>query len=245
MQIWPAIDLRGGRCVRLRQGDYAQETIFSDDPVAMAQSFFDQGARHLHVVDLDGAKRGEPAHLEVIARIVAEVPLEVELGGGIRNEQTIQQLLECGVLRLVLGTSAIKREEWFHEMAIRYPGRLVLGLDAREGFVALDGWLETSRQKASDVAERFNLLPLAAVVFTDIATDGMLAGPNLSTFAEMRAAVRGALIASGGVTTQKDIADLARLGADGCIIGRALYEETLTLPRALAAAKDCGGVSPP
>lgn len=245
MQIWPAIDLRGGRCVRLRQGDYAQETVFSDDPVAMARTFYSQGARHLHLVDLDGAKQGAPVHLKEVARIVKEVPIEVELGGGIRTEETIHQLLEIGVSRLVLGTSAVKREDWFREMALRHPERLVLGLDARDGYVALDGWLETSRQKASDVAARLNGLPLAAVIFTDIATDGMLAGPNLSTFAEMRAAVGGVLIASGGVTTEQDIADLAGLGADGCIIGRALYEETLTLPKALAAARDRGGVSPP
>ncbi len=223
MQVWPAIDLRGGNCVRLRQGDYAQETVFDTRPVSVAQRFAAQGARHLHVVDLDGAREGLPVNLPAVQEIVAHSKLEVELGGGVRDEQTIIELLGFGLNRLVIGTSAIKNAEWFTEVAHKYPGKLVLGIDARDGLVATDGWLETSQQEAIALAQDFCRSPLAAIVYTDIATDGMMRGPNVRAMAEMQAAVDAPVIASGGVTTIDDVRALAQAGLAGCIIGRALY----------------------
>ncbi len=242
MQIWPAIDLLSGKCVRLEQGDYQRETVFADDPVAVAKSFQDQGARHMHLVDLDGARDGKPTNLEAVRRIVAAVDLQCELGGGIRDQETIQTLLDAGLNRLVLGTSALKNADWFRQMCREYPERLVLGIDAREGLVATDGWLETSTTSASKLAEEFRDVPLAAIVYTDIATDGMLAGPNLTAMAHMQDHVNVPVVASGGVTTAEDVRQLASAGLAGAIIGRALYEGTITLPDALSAADGFGPV---
>ncbi|MBI3466070.1 MAG: 1-(5-phosphoribosyl)-5-[(5-phosphoribosylamino)methylideneamino]imidazole-4-carboxamide isomerase [Planctomycetes bacterium] len=237
MQVWPAIDLRGGKCVRLQQGDYQRETVFGDDPAAMARHWVDQGGECLHLVDLDGARDGRPANLEAIRGILAAVTVPCELGGGIRDEETIRSLLALGVVRLVVGTRALKDADWFRDVCRRYPDKLVLGIDARNGQVATDGWLETSSVAATDLAKRFADLPMAALIYTDIATDGMLAGPNVAATAEMQRAVSVPVIASGGVTTAEDVARLARAGVAGCIIGRALYEGTLRLADALAAAR--------
>jgi len=236
VEIWPAIDLRGGKCVRLQQGDYDRETVFGDDPAAMARHWVRQGAEHLHLVDLDGAKEGRPANLQSVRAIVEAIDIPCELGGGIRDEETIRELLDLGLSRLVIGTLAIRRGDWFRQMCGKFPGKLVLGIDAREGRVATDGWLETSVVKATELAAQFAGEPIAAVVYTDIATDGMLRGPNVPTMAEMQAAVEWPVVASGGVTTKEDVARLAAVPMAGCIIGRALYEGTLTLPDALAAA---------
>ena len=235
MQIWPAIDLRGGKCVRLRQGDYQQETIYGDDPVAVARGFAAAGAKHLHLVDLDGAREGLPVNLPVVQNILATVEMEIELGGGIRDEQSIAELLEFGVHRLVVGTSALKQPDWFRAACRQFPNRLVLGIDARDGRVATDGWLETSEVGAVDLARQFAAEPLIAIVYTDIATDGMMAGPNVAAMAEMQAAVNAPIIASGGVTTVSDVRALAAAGLAGCIIGRALYEGTITLKEAIRA----------
>lgn len=236
MQIWPAIDLLGGKCVRLEQGDYNRETVFSDDPVAVARSFQEQGAQHLHLVDLDGARDGKPTNHQTVADVVSAVDMQCELGGGIRDEQTIAHLLQLGLDRLVLGTSALKRADWFREMCAKYPGKLVLGIDARDSMVATDGWLETSSTPATELADAFRDSPLAAIVYTDIATDGMLAGPNLSAMAEMQQHVDVPVVASGGVTTVENVTDLASAGLAAAIIGRALYAGTITLPDALQAA---------
>ena len=236
MQVWPAIDLRAGKCVRLQQGDYGRETVFGDDPAAMARHWVDQGAQCLHLVDLDGAKAGRPVNLDSVRAILSAVDVPCEVGGGIRDEDTIASLLDLGLARLVIGTKALREPDWFHQVANRFPGRLILGLDARGGRVATDGWLETSDTSAVELARQFDDQPLAAIVYTDIATDGMLAGPNLGAIREMQAAVRLPIIASGGVTTASDVAQLAALGVAGCIIGRSLYEGKLTLKDALAAA---------
>jgi phosphoribosylformimino-5-aminoimidazole carboxamide ribotide isomerase len=243
MQIWPAIDLRGGKCVRLQQGDYQRETVFGDDPVAMAQRWIAQGAEQLHLVDLDGARDGRPTNLAGIRAIVAAVGIPCELGGGVRDEATIRQLLDLGLTRLVIGTKALREPEWFGRMCRMFPQRLALGIDAREGRVATDGWLETSDVPAVDMARQFAGEPIAAVIYTDIATDGMLGGPNLAAIARMRAAVDVSLVASGGVRTAADVAQLAAAGVDGCIIGRALYENTLTLGDALSAARGEAGAT--
>jgi phosphoribosylformimino-5-aminoimidazole carboxamide ribotide isomerase len=242
MQIWPAIDLLGGKCVRLQQGDYARETVYSADPAAMAADFQRQGARYLHLVDLDGARAGRPMNLGAVRAIVATVDMECELGGGIRDEATIESLLELGLSRLVLGTSALKRPEWFREMCNKYPGRLALGVDARDGLVATDGWLETSSVRAVDLVQQFAADPLAAIIYTDIATDGMLQGPNVAAMREMQDAMPLPVIASGGVTTADDVAELATAGLAGAIVGRALYVGTLTLTDALDASRK--GASP-
>jgi phosphoribosylformimino-5-aminoimidazole carboxamide ribotide isomerase len=236
VEIWPAIDLRGGKCVRLRQGDYRQETVFGDDPAAMARHWVDLGAKCLHLVDLDGAREGQPANLPSVRSIVQAVPVPCELGGGIRSEESIRDLLELGLRRLVIGTLALREPDWFRQMCRQFPGRLVLGIDARGGRVATEGWQSTSDVAATELARRFAGEPLAAIVYTDIATDGMMAGPNVAEMAAMRAAVDWPVVASGGVTTKDDVARLAAVPMAGCIIGRALYEGPLTLPEALAAA---------
>jgi phosphoribosylformimino-5-aminoimidazole carboxamide ribotide isomerase len=237
MQIWPAIDLLGGKCVRLQQGDYRRETVFSDDPAGMARQFADAGARHLHLVDLDGARLGRPVNLEAVDAILSAVDLECELGGGIRDEAAIEALLDLGLARLVLGTSALKRPEWFRLMAAKFPNQLVLGVDARNGLVATEGWMETSETGAAQLVEQFDDLPLAAVVYTDITTDGMLKGPNVAAMRDMQAATSLPVVASGGVTTAEDVAELAAAGLAGAIVGRALYEGTLTVRDALDAAQ--------
>lgn len=237
MQVWPAIDLLGGKCVRLQQGDYARETVFSEDPASVARQFEASGARHLHLVDLDGARAGRPMNLEVVQKIVAAVGMECELGGGIRNETTIVELLDAGLSRLVLGTSALKRPDWFRQMCRKFPGRLALGVDARDGLVATDGWLETSSVRAVELVRQFVGDPLAAIIYTDIATDGMLQGPNLPAMREMQSGVDLPVLASGGVTTAHDVAALQAAGLAGAILGRALYAGTVTLPEALMAAK--------
>ncbi|MBO5436106.1 MAG: 1-(5-phosphoribosyl)-5-[(5-phosphoribosylamino)methylideneamino]imidazole-4-carboxamide isomerase [Thermoguttaceae bacterium] len=236
MQILPAIDLRGGKCVRLRQGDYAQETVFGDDPAAMAKHWVDLGGEFLHLVDLDGAKDGAPTNLEAIRKIVQTVGVPCELGGGIRNEETIRSLLELGLNRLVIGTLALRQPEWFREMCLKFPNRLVLGIDARNGYVATDGWLETSQTKAIELADQFSGLPMAAIVYTDIATDGMMKGSNVPAMKEMKDAVNVPVVASGGVTTLEDVRKLKDAGLDAAIIGRALYEGTIDLPDALRLA---------
>lgn len=243
MKIWPAIDLRGGKCVRLRQGDYAQETVFNDEPAVVARQFADAGARCLHVVDLDGAREGAPVNLPAVEEILDALnsynePFSVELGGGIRDEQAIAELLDFGLDRLVVGTSAIKHTDWFEGIIERFPGKLVLGVDARDGLVATDGWLETSKTNAVELAQRFIGKPLAAIVYTDIATDGMMQGPNVAAMAEMQAAMgEVSVVASGGVTTLDDVQKLKDAGLSGAIIGRALYEGTIDLAAALKIAR--------
>jgi phosphoribosylformimino-5-aminoimidazole carboxamide ribotide isomerase len=237
VEIWPAIDIRAGKCVRLRQGDYRQETVFSSDPVAMARHWVDQGAKCLHLVDLDGAREGRSVNLPMVKSMVTASGVPCELGGGIRSDYAIQEVFKVGVARVVIGTLALKEPAWFRRMCQKFPGRLVLGIDARDGLVATEGWQETSQTPAVELARQFAGESIAAVVYTDIAADGMLAGPNVSVMAAMQRAVAWPVIASGGVTTKEDVARLAAVPMAGCIIGRALYEGTLTLSDALAAAE--------
>ncbi len=236
MQIWPAIDLRGGKCVRLRQGDYDQETVYGEDPAVMARHWVAEGAGQLHLVDLDGARDGQLANRSAIESIVASVNVPCELGGGIRDEATIIALLELGLHRLVIGTRALKDPAWFRAMCQKYPQRLVAGIDAREGRVATDGWLETSALEATELAKELSRQPIAAIVYTDIAKDGMMEGPNVSAMAEMASAVSTPVVASGGVTSASDVTQLVATGVAGCIIGRSLYEGGLSLSEALGAA---------
>ena len=244
MELWPAIDLRGGRCVRLLQGDYDRETVFGEDPVAMARQFVAAGARRLHLVDLDGAKAGTPVQAAVIARIVAAAGVPCQLGGGIRSLETARHYAGIGLSRLVVGSVAIEQPALLEELAHALPGQIVLGLDARDGHVAVRGWTDTSALRAVDVARRSQHLPLAAVVYTDIATDGMLSGPNLVALREMLAASSLPVVASGGIATAADLSAVAASGAQGCIVGRALYDGGLGLSEALAAAGDLGAARP-
>ena len=237
MDILPAIDLIDGKCVRLVQGEYHKKITYKDDPVAQAKEFFDIGAQWLHIVDLDGAKLGKPINAEVVAAIAKQVPMKIELGGGIRNEEAIVKMLDAGVTRLILGSSAIKQFDWFCEMANKYPNRLVLGLDARGSTVATEGWLQQGQQTVLDFAKQAANLPLDAIIYTDISKDGMLAGPNVERTQQLVEAVDLPVVAAGGVTTVEDIKTLKAAGVAGAIIGRALYEGTITLADALNAAK--------
>jgi phosphoribosylformimino-5-aminoimidazole carboxamide ribotide isomerase len=234
MFIFPAIDLLNGRCVRLRQGDYSRETVFSDDPAAVARRWVELGADRIHVVDLDGAKAGKPVNGTVIRSIVEAAGVPVQLGGGLRTEDDLAAAFDWGVRWAVLGTRALQAPDWVRSTASRYPDRLVLGLDAKNGFVATEGWLEVSRVTAVELARRVSDAPLAAVVYTDIATDGMMSGPNFEALVEMRDAVPLPLIASGGVCTTEHLRRLVAERIPGCIIGRALYEGAIDLAAALS-----------
>jgi phosphoribosylformimino-5-aminoimidazole carboxamide ribotide isomerase len=229
MRIYPAIDLRDGKCVRLRQGDYSRETVFSDDPTAVARRWVELGADRLHVVDLDGARTGKPVNGTLIRKIVEAAGVPVQLGGGLRTEEHLAAAFDAGIRWAVLGTRALSDPAFARESATKYPKRIVLGIDAKEGFVATDGWLNVSRVKAISLAQQLGDRNLAAIVYTDIATDGMMAGPNLAALAEMQAAVDTPIIASGGICTVQHVRELTEAGLAGCIIGRALYEGSLDL----------------
>jgi phosphoribosylformimino-5-aminoimidazole carboxamide ribotide isomerase len=236
MQIYPAIDLRGGQCVRLRQGDYHQETVFGADPAGMARRWVDEGATYLHLVDLDGAKDGRPVNGSSVRAIVAASGVTCQLGGGLRTREHIDEVLGWGVERVVIGTRAVQAPGWLEEMTGQFPGKIVLGIDAKGGKVATEGWLEVSETTALDLARQCEKLPLAGLVYTDISRDGMMQGANVAAMAEMAAAVTLPVIASGGVTTLDDVRALAECGLAGCIVGRALYEGRLALGDILAAS---------
>lgn len=235
MEILPAIDIRGGKCVRLVQGDYARETVFGDDPAAMARHWEQHGATRLHVVDLDGAKAGEPRNLDVVGRIIEAVSIPVELGGGMRSVEIARRALDLGVERVIIGTAALDPE-----MARGLFGALgekaVAGIDARDGRVAVRGWLDVSDVRAVDLARELVGLGAKWVVFTDIGSDGMLRGPNLPALREMVEGVAASVIASGGITTAEDVIAAKGAGAAAAIIGRALYEGRVTLEEAMEAA---------
>jgi len=245
LEILPAIDLRGGQCVRLKQGDYNRETIFSDDPAEMAQRWARGGGHRLHLVDLDGAKAGRPVNVSAIRAIMASLAIPAELGGGLRDDASVQLVLEeMGIDRAIIGTQALKQPEWFAQLVQRYPGRIALGLDARNGQVATAGWLDVSTTSAFDLAGQFAGLPLAAVIYTNIANDGMMQGIDPATLADLeRLADLGfPVIASGGVTNLDDIRHLAAIHARqpnlvGAIIGRALYDGAMTVEEAVAIAQ--------
>ncbi|MEM9418552.1 MAG: 1-(5-phosphoribosyl)-5-[(5-phosphoribosylamino)methylideneamino]imidazole-4-carboxamide isomerase [Planctomycetota bacterium] len=236
MHLFPAIDLRGGKVVRLMQGDYAQQTTYGDNPLDQAKQFEDAGATWLHVVDLDGAKTGKLAHRDEIYDICCKTSLKVEVGGGVRSEATIDALLHIGVTRAIIGTAALRNWDWFESLMGNptYRGRLVLGLDAREGKLAVSGWEETTDTTAIEVAQKVSDWPLAAIVYTDIATDGTLKGPNIEQTQAMCEATHTPIVASGGVGTLEHLAALRELPVQGAIIGRSLYENTFTIDDALA-----------
>lgn len=242
MEILPAIDLRGGCCVRLRQGDYAQETVFGDDPAAMAQRWASDGATRLHLVDLDGAKAGRPVNVDALRAIARAVSIPCEIGGGIRDDASLKLILEdIGLDRAIVGTAALKQPDWFRAAVERYPGRVALGLDARNGMVATAGWLDVSQTPAEDLALQFRGLPLAAVIYTNIANDGMMQGLDAGTLRDLEHLANLGLpvIASGGVTTLADVEQLLAISRRqpklvGAIIGRAIYEGVINVTDAVA-----------
>jgi phosphoribosylformimino-5-aminoimidazole carboxamide ribotide isomerase len=241
--ILPAVDLKGGKCVRLRQGRADDETVYGEDPAAQAREWAAQGAAWLHVVDLDGAFQGHPAHLDVIGSMVVAAGIPVECGGGLRTDADLEALLARGVSRAILGTRALEREDELAALAVKYGERLAVGIDARDGFVQVKGWTETSRTTAVELAARAAAAGVRTIIYTDTATDGMLRGPNFAGNAELCDAVGPdcGVIASGGITTADDIRRLRALGKAnlaGAIVGKALYEGRTTLAELLVAAKD-------
>ena len=239
MIILPAIDLRGGRCVRLRQGRFEEETVFDEDPAAVARRFEAKGAKWLHVVDLDGAREGEPRNLDRVRAIREAVGLKMEVGGGIRSTEAVEEVFGAGVDRIIVGTRAVRDPGWLKEVAEKFPAQVALGLDARQGRVAVEGWKSPTERIAAEMLEAFAGLPLAAIIYTDIGRDGMMSGPNVAATTLVVAVARPIpVIASGGVTTVEDIRALAKAGAAGAIVGRALYEGKLTLEESLKAAAD-------
>jgi len=235
MDILPAIDLREGKCVRLLQGDYSKQINYSEDPVAVARRFEEAGARWLHVVDLDGAREGTLRNLATIERILGETKLQIEVGGGLRDTHTIEELLTAGVSRCVVGTRALEDWEWFRELVHRdeCSKRVALGLDARQGQLAVKGWTEQTRETALQVAERAADWPLAAIIYTDIGRDGMLLGPNVEAIKILADFSKIPIIASGGVTDIEDVRRLSALPLLGIVIGRAIYEGQLDLSAAI------------
>ncbi len=236
MEIIPAIDILGGRCVRLYQGDYARETVFSEDPVAMARRWEEEGAPRLHLIDLDGARAGEPVNAEVIERVVCGVNIPCQVGGGIRSLDTVRRYLEMGVQRIILGTAAVRAQTLVAEACYRYPGSIIVGVDARGGQAAISGWLERSEEKAEALMARLVELGVPRFIYTDIARDGTLKGPNFAALDRAVQAVRVPVIASGGIATLDHLRRLTRTKVEGAILGVALYHGALTLPEALQVA---------
>ncbi|SDG08265.1 1-(5-phosphoribosyl)-5-[(5-phosphoribosylamino)methylideneamino] imidazole-4-carboxamide isomerase [Limimonas halophila] len=237
MILYPAIDLKGGRAVRLLRGDMAAATVYNDDPVAQARAFQDAGFEWLHVVDLDGAFAGHPANAEAVQRIVEEVRLPVQLGGGIRDHATIGRWLDAGVERVILGTAAVKDPELVYAACREHPGRIVVGIDARDGYVATEGWAEVSTLTTQDLARRFERAGVTAIVHTDVGRDGALTGVNVAATAELARAIDTPVIASGGVAGLDDLRRLRAVedaGIEGVIVGRALYDGRIEPREALA-----------
>ncbi|HEX4796040.1 MAG TPA: 1-(5-phosphoribosyl)-5-[(5-phosphoribosylamino)methylideneamino]imidazole-4-carboxamide isomerase [Humisphaera sp.] len=235
LTIVPSIDLRGGRVVRLKQGDYGRQVNYDVDPFDVARSFAAAGATWMHIVDLDGAKEGRPVQTELIGRLIASTGLQVEVGGGVRSTDDIRRLLDAGAARVVVGTKAMEDWPWFEQIAhdAAFDSKLVLSVDAKEGVIATRGWTETSGRLATDVAKQVGDWPLAALLYTDVAKDGMLAGPNtLHTWMLVQSG-KIPVIASGGVGTIEHIRQLLPIGAWGVIVGRSLYEGTVDLAEAV------------
>jgi phosphoribosylformimino-5-aminoimidazole carboxamide ribotide isomerase len=238
--LYPAIDMRGGKCVRLLQGDYNQETVYGDSPFDMAKQFADQGAEWIHMVDLDGAKDGKKVNHEHVIRVAKELPAKVQIGGGIRSMVDVSYYLDAGVDRVILGSAAVSDPKFVREALNRYGGsRVAIGLDARDGFVATEGWLETSHIMAVDLAKRLVEEGAETFIFTDISKDGMLQGPNVEAIGELARITGKEVIASGGVSSIDDLISLKKDDRNiaGAIIGKALYTGRFTLSDALGSVK--------
>lgn len=234
LTIYPAIDMRGGNCVRLLQGDYDKETIYGDSPFDMARAFAADGAEWIHMVDLDGAKDGKRINDRFVIEAAQKLKVKVQIGGGIRSEEDILHYLENGITRVIIGSIAVSNPEFAIEMIKKYGEQIVVGIDAKNGYVATHGWLTTSEVKAVDLSKRFADTGAGTFIFTDIATDGTLSGPNIAAVCEMAEVTGKTVIASGGVSSLADLSALNAEGVKGAIVGKALYENRFTLREALA-----------
>ncbi|WP_103109009.1 1-(5-phosphoribosyl)-5-[(5-phosphoribosylamino)methylideneamino]imidazole-4-carboxamide isomerase [Brevibacillus reuszeri] len=241
--IYPAIDIRGGKCVRLFQGDYAQETVYADSPLEMAKRWVEQGAAWVHLVDLDGAKEGKPANAELIKEIARSISVPVQVGGGIRTEEQIADYLEAGVARVIVGTAAIEDEPFTQRILQAYGDKIAIGLDCRNGLVATRGWLTTTDVQATELAKRLVSYGAETFIYTDIARDGTLTGPNVQEISALALATGKSVIASGGVSNLDDLLVLSAHyaeGVSGAIVGKALYTDAFTLEEALARMEERG-----
>ena len=237
MYIYPAIDLYGGKAVRLYKGDYAQMTVYSDDPVSVAKDFAAAGASHIHLVDLEGAKIGKPANLDTIAKIVEATGLFAEVGGGIRDMETVDSYLSIGVSRVILGTAAVKDPVFLQATLDKYGEKIAVGVDLKDGFVAIKGWTETSDLKAEDFFEKMQNMGVKTIICTDISRDGAMKGANRELYRELSSKFAIDLIASGGVSSMEDVTALAEMKLHGAIIGKAYYIGAVDLKQAVEAAK--------
>lgn len=233
LTIYPAIDMRGGNCVRLLQGDYDQETVYGNSPFDMAQGFAADGAEWIHMVDLDGAKDGKRVNDRFVIEAAQKLKVKIQIGGGIRSEEDILHYLENGIDRVIIGSIAVSNPEFAIEMIKKYGAKIAVGIDAKNGYVATHGWLDTSKVKAIDLGKRFADAGAETFIFTDIATDGTLAGPNIAAVCEMAEVMGKNVIASGGVSSLADLKAIADNGIGGAIVGKALYENRFTLKEAL------------
>jgi phosphoribosylformimino-5-aminoimidazole carboxamide ribotide isomerase len=246
MLLIPAIDLKDGKCVRLRQGRMDDETVFGDDPVAVAQRWVDAGARRLHMVDLNGAFEGKPVNAASIRAVAEAFPdLPIQVGGGIRDEETVQAYLDAGVQYTIIGTRAVSAPHFINDLCVEFPGHIIVGLDAKEGKVAIDGWSKLSHHSVIDMAQRFEQDGVEAIIYTDIGRDGMMSGVNIESTVELARAITIPVIASGGITSIEDVRALCAVtdeGISGAITGRAIYEGTLDLAQAQQLADElCAG----
>ena len=239
--IYPAIDMRDGKCVRLLQGDYNKETVYGDSPFDMAKTFVDQGAEWIHMVDLDGAKEGQRINNEYVVKVAKELPVKVQIGGGIRTEEDVAYYLDNGVDRVILGSVALKNPDFTKNMLKKYKEKIAIGIDAKDGYVATEGWLNTSTVKATELGKAMAEAGAETFIFTDISKDGMLSGPNVEAIAEMAEATGKSVIASGGVSKLEDLTQLkayVNKGISGSIVGKALYTKQFTLTEALSEVNE-------
>lgn len=237
MELFPAIDLIGGCAVRLVKGDYAQKTVYSDNPAEVAKSFAAAGAKYLHVVDLEGAKDGGTPNLETIQNIVEKSGLLVEVGGGIRSEEVIKKYLDAGVFRVILGTAAVQNPAFLEEMVQKYGEKIAVGVDIKDGMVAIKGWTEVSQESCFDFCEKLQKIGVKTIICTDISKDGLLSGTNLELYKELSEKFSVDIVASGGVTTLDDVKKLADMGMYGAILGKALYTGNIDLKAAVELTK--------
>jgi phosphoribosylformimino-5-aminoimidazole carboxamide ribotide isomerase len=238
MDVIPAIDILDGRCVRLYQGDYQKSEVFGEDPVEVAQRWYDQGAKYLHVVDLDGAKEGKPKNLKVIEVIARSIPMRVQMGGGLRDRESIVSVLNTGVSRVILGTAAVESSQLVADICAEFPEQIMIGIDARNGKVATRGWLTNSDVTAVDLARRMTSVGIAGIIYTDIHRDGTMQGPNIEALRQLAENVDVPVIASGGVSSITDLLNLVSLesvGVKGAIVGKAIYTGDIQLKEAIRA----------